>query len=128
MGPSWLGLRWGVRVQQAPLTVDTVVGQRTLGGLAGDIDNGPWHSPGYHAPGHNLKSQKEISKLDLLQSSGPRGMLTWDTWITALRFTLKDLVVDRQTDVVRGRELEETAPPLPGFPLLRWLTCHMLPW
>lgn len=37
------------------LTVDTMVGQRSLGGLAGDINDGSWDSPSYHALGHNLK-------------------------------------------------------------------------
>lgn len=45
----------GDQAQPELLTVDSMVNQRTLGSLAGDIHNGPWNSPSYHAPGHNLQ-------------------------------------------------------------------------
>lgn len=44
---------------QGSLTVDAVVRQGALGGLAGDIHDGPRGSPSYQASGHDLESQRE---------------------------------------------------------------------
>ena len=51
----------GVGAGHSPgsLTVDTVVSQSPLGGLARNIHDDPWGSPSYQASGHNLKWQKK---------------------------------------------------------------------
>lgn len=43
-----------------------MVGQCTLGGLAGDVHNGPWDSASYHPLGHNLKIGGTEAELALL--------------------------------------------------------------
>lgn len=54
------GWGWGgARVQLGPLTVDAVVSYCTLGGLAGQIHDGPWGSASDQVPGHDLELQRE---------------------------------------------------------------------
>lgn len=49
----------GAGHSRVSLTVDTVVSQSPLGGLARNIHDDPWGSPSYQASGDNLKSQKK---------------------------------------------------------------------
>ena len=49
----------GTGHSRGSLTVDTVVSQSPLRGLARNIHDDPWGSPSYQASGHNLKSQKK---------------------------------------------------------------------
>lgn len=129
---AWAGGRRGAGPERwGSLTVDGVVADGALGGLAGHVHDGPRGSARHQAPSHDLQWQKEpgaaLAGVTCPFPLLPRRPLTWDTWMTALRFTSKEL---ETTDgpgqdwgpLLQGAAVPPSAPPPPG------LTCHRPPW
>lgn len=56
---GWLQAGVGWARLYCSLTVDGVVSECSLGGLAGHVHDGPWGSASDQAPGHDLELQRE---------------------------------------------------------------------